>query len=440
MKPKNTPAIFSSKNVQIPIESVILEGELVIPNNAKGIVLFAHGSGSSRFSSRNKFVADALHHAESGTLLFDLLTKEEEVFDEESGALRFNIEFLAKRLIAVTEWLSSQTSISRLSFGYFGASTGGAAALMAASFLGNKITAVVSRGGRPDLAMQLLPQVTASTLLIVGGNDDVVLQLNQEAYQYLQCKKDFFIVPHATHLFEEPGALEKVALSAATWFQEHWGENNAITQFKDRREAGVLLAEQLTKYNKSNDALVLGLPRGGIPVAYEIAKRLKLPLDVFIVRKLGLPTYPELAMGAIAAGDVCVVNQEIIQRSHLPPSLLEATIDKEKKELKRREQLYRRRHDFPEIKDKNIILVDDGIATGSSIQAAIRALRLHSPKHIIIAVPVAPLSSYRELVQEVDEIIVLIKASNFQAVGQYYEEFSQTTDQEVIDLLHQSDI
>lgn len=209
--------------VRIPAGPVTLAGDLEIPAGGAGLVLFAHGSGSSRHSPRNRFVARVLSEAGSGTLLFDLLTQQEEAEDAVSGHLRFNIGFLADRLITATHWLSSHPVASRFPVGYFGSSTGGAAALAAAATLGSRIETVVSRGGRPDLAMEALPRVTAATLLIVGERDKVVLRLNRQAFDRLEAeKKDLAIVPGATHLFEEPGTLEQVAWLAARWFQRHW--------------------------------------------------------------------------------------------------------------------------------------------------------------------------------------------------------------------------
>jgi len=200
---------------------VTLQGDLAVPVGAVGVALFAHGSGSSRHSPRNQFVARAIRQAGAATLLFDLLTTREEAEDARTGHLRFDIGLLAERLVAATRWVASQSATQHLGLGYFGASTGGAAALVAAAELGPVIDAIVSRGGRPDLAGAALPQVESPTLLIVGGYDEVVLQLNQEAFKKLNCIKELAVVPRATHLFEEPGALEEVASLAATWFLEH---------------------------------------------------------------------------------------------------------------------------------------------------------------------------------------------------------------------------
>lgn len=208
----------TANTVTIQAGRVQLEGELIIPEQAKGIVLFAHGSGSSRFSPRNQFVAEVLRKNQLATLLIDLLTFNEDKIDQLTRELRFDIDLLADRLIGITHWLLNETRTEKLSMGYFGSSTGAAAALIAAAQEGPSVSAVVSRGGRPDLASSFLPTVEAPTMLIVGGADTVVIELNQEAYAALTCVKKLEIVPRATHLFEEPGALEKVADLAANWF------------------------------------------------------------------------------------------------------------------------------------------------------------------------------------------------------------------------------
>jgi dienelactone hydrolase len=212
----------SSNEIQIPINSITLEGNLTIPEGAKGIVVFAHGSGSSRFSSRNRYVAQELQKEALGTLLFDLLTAEEERIDMVTAHLRFDIDLLANRLVEVTNWLLSNPDTKKLNIGYFGASTGAAAALIAAKEHANAVKAVVSRGGRPDLAEKALPDVKAPTLLIVGGEDFQVIEMNQWALKRLTVEqKELKIVPGATHLFEEPGTLEKVANLAGEWFKRY---------------------------------------------------------------------------------------------------------------------------------------------------------------------------------------------------------------------------
>lgn len=212
----------SGSEIKIPINSITLEGDLTIPEGAKGIVVFAHGSGSSRFSSRNRYVSQELQKEGLGTLLFDLLTDEEERIDMITAHLRFDIELLANRLVSVTNWLLSNPDTKKLSIGYFGASTGAAASLIAAKEHANAIKAIVSRGGRPDLAEKALPDVKAPTLLIVGGNDFQVIEMNQWALDQLKVEqKELMIVPGATHLFEEPGTLEAVANLAGEWFKRY---------------------------------------------------------------------------------------------------------------------------------------------------------------------------------------------------------------------------
>lgn len=210
------PAKFS-KLVNIPAGTVSLEGILELPDKAPGVVLFAHGSGSSRLSPRNNYVAGVLREAGLGTLLIDLLTRSEDM----DYSTRFDIPLLTRRLLAATRWLRNEERTKSLAIGYFGASTGAAAALQAAAEEGGKIAAVVSRGGRPDLAGEAaLGGVASPTLLIVGGFDDVVIGLNREAYRFLHCEKELIIVPGATHLFEETGTLEQAAKYAAAWFDK----------------------------------------------------------------------------------------------------------------------------------------------------------------------------------------------------------------------------
>ena len=205
--------------IRIDAAGVPLEGNLIVPKSAKGIVLFAHGSGSSRFSSRNRQVAEALRTRGLGTLLIDLLTRDEELVDTRTAHLRFDIDLLAERLVGTAEWLAKEHS--SLKIGLFGASTGGGAALVTAARIPDRIRAVVSRGGRPDLAGDALPRVKAPTLLIVGGDDEPVIEMNQAAYKRMTCLRKMTIVPGASHLFEEPGALEHVSRLAGDWFVQY---------------------------------------------------------------------------------------------------------------------------------------------------------------------------------------------------------------------------
>jgi dienelactone hydrolase len=215
--------MISQESVQIRLGEISLDGDLVLPETAAALVVFAHGSGSSRHSPRNRFVARALNQRGLGTLLMDLLTADEEAEDRFTAALRFDIELLADRLVGTVDWSRARDGLKMLRLGFFGASTGAAAALVAAAQRPDDVGAVVSRGGRPDLAGEVLAKVRAPTLLIVGGNDEVVLELNERARRQLTAAAatELTIIPGASHLFEEPGALEQVAEHAGRWFERY---------------------------------------------------------------------------------------------------------------------------------------------------------------------------------------------------------------------------
>lgn len=214
--------VLRTTAVRVPIGALSLQGDLGSPVDPLGLVLFAHGSGSGRHSPRNQYVARVMEQVGFATLLIDLLTEEEEAIDRHTAHLRFDIEMLAERLVAIVDWLGRRQETARLPIGLFGASTGGGAALVAAAARQREIAAVVSRGGRPDLAGPALPHVTAPTLLIVGGSDTPVITMNRDAMSRMRCEVSIEIVPEATHLFEEPGALERVAELAADWFGRHF--------------------------------------------------------------------------------------------------------------------------------------------------------------------------------------------------------------------------
>ena len=214
--------------VRVVAGPVTLEGNLILPAGARGVVLFAHGSGSSRLSPRNRYVARLLNEGKLATLLIDLLTADEAVIDVQSAHLRFDIGLLAERLIGATDWLTQYSDSRHLRVGYFGASTGAAAALVAAAERPRVVGAIVSRGGRPDLAGPTLARVQAPTLLIVGGDDAPVIELNRQAFTQLRVEKRLAIIPGATHLFEEPGTLEQVAWLAREWFESHLAPAEAL--------------------------------------------------------------------------------------------------------------------------------------------------------------------------------------------------------------------
>jgi putative phosphoribosyl transferase len=230
-RPSERVRAVAEREIRIPLDAKdALGAHLSIPTGARGVVLFAHGSGSSRHSARNQYVAGELQRDGLATLLLDLLTDDEEAADVRSGAwrLRFDIELLASRLVTVTDWVHSQPELGLAALGYFGASTGAAAALVASTRRPELVRAIVSRGGRPDLAESSLGSVAAPTLLLVGGHDPEVLQLNRESLEFLHCERRLEIIPGATHLFEEPGTLERVARAASSWFQRFLGDSRAV--------------------------------------------------------------------------------------------------------------------------------------------------------------------------------------------------------------------
>ncbi|MBU6430174.1 MAG: dienelactone hydrolase family protein, partial [Cyanobacteria bacterium REEB65] len=321
--------------VRIEEGQVALSGDLDVPPRASGIVVFAHGSGSSRLSPRNRFVAECLQRSGIATLLMDLLTPEEEEAERFTRHLRFDIPLLSRRLARALEWLELQPDVRELPIGLFGASTGAAAALLAAARFPGQVRAVVSRGGRPDLAGDALAKVEAPTLLIVGGADEGVIGLNQQASQQMRCSRKIVLIPGATHLFEEPGTLEEVARLAAQWFVEHLrlraepmtGLGQVLPGdppvcFKNREDAGKRLAGRLSSYQEQ-PCVVLGLPRGGVPVAAEIARALAAPLDVVVARKIGYPGNPELAIAAVTARGTRVLHDDLLRGTFIRPGYLD---------------------------------------------------------------------------------------------------------------------
>jgi putative phosphoribosyl transferase len=415
-----------------------LAGILGVPEVAIGIVIFAHGSGSGRMSPRNNEVAAGLREAGLATLLLDLLTTEE----ERDRRNVFDIPLLASRLAEAADWTRNQPELASLPIGYFGASTGAAAALVAAAEEHN-VAAVVSRGGRPDLAGEALQAVSAPTLLIVGGADRPVIPLNRSAFEQLSCEKDLAIVPGATHLFEEPGTLEQVTQLAKRWFGRYLSSplRDAPDDlvFTDRREAGRRLVPLLTKF-KDQKPVVLALPRGGALVAFEVAQALDAPLDVALVRKIGAPSHEELGLGAVVDGAHAqvVLNDEIVRTLQPGKAYLEAETSRQLAEIERRRQVYRGSEPPLDVAGRTAIVVDDGIATGGTVKAVLKALARAKPSRLVLAVPVAPGDSLADLSTEADEIVCLITPDPFVAVGMHYRDFRQTSDQEVVELLRRS--
>ncbi|MGO8740006.1 phosphoribosyltransferase family protein [Rhodoblastus sp.] len=404
-----------------------LPGLLAVPPEPRGLILFAHGSGSSRMSPRNRLVAEALNQAGYATLLFDLLTGDE-------GRDRrkvFDIELLGGRLVEAIDWAREDDRLFALPFGLFGASTGAAAAILAAVARRSDIAAVVSRGGRPDLASSSLGDLAAPTLFIVGGDDPEVLALNHAAQRQCRATTELKIVPGATHLFEEPGALEQAIEAATSWFDRHL-RPRAI-RFADRAAAGRVLARALLRLAPENP-VVYALPRGGVPVAAPIARALHAPLDLILARKIGAPGNPELALGAAVDGESrdVVINRDIAYAFDVSDREAQRLAEREFTEIERRRRIYL--GDAPPVsaRGRAAILVDDGVATGATMEAALRALRRREPQKIILAVPVAPPDSLARLARLADETLCLATPANFFGVGEFYRNFHQLDDDEVV--------
>jgi putative phosphoribosyl transferase len=438
-----------------------LEGGLTIPLGAQAVVLFAHGSGSSRYSSRNKLIATVLNNNGIATLLVDLLSQDEKKIDEETKHLRYNIELLAGRFAAITNWLAQQPETRDLKVGYFGSSTGAGAALIAASRLGSA-KAIVTRGGRPDLAGEsTLHQVRASTLLIVGGNDTPVIAMNKRALESLSNTetKELAIIPGAGHLFEEPGKMEEVAQLAANWFECYLLRNgkkkfhnrySRITtrsgllfslrnkyafqmKFKDRFAAGEILSLALGKYkNDRGGVTVIGIARGGVLVADPIAEKLDADFDIIVPRKLRSPHDSENAIGAVMHdGSVYLDSSTLEIQRDISSEYIDMEKLEQKRQIERRLSMYRPYTREYKIRDRTVILVDDGIATGATMIAAARWARKQETKRLIIAAPVAPKQVVEHLKNEADQIQVIRNPSEFKAVEQFYQEFATVSDDQI---------
>jgi predicted phosphoribosyltransferase/dienelactone hydrolase len=427
------------REVRIPIGDESVVGDLVVPAGAKALAVFAHGSGSSRHSPRNVWVAEQLHRDAIATLLFDLLTSSEDRRDAVTAEHRFDIALLGRRLVQVIDWCTMQSELGAMPLGLFGASTGSAAALVAAAQRPDRVRAVVSRGGRPDLAgVDVLARVRAPTLLIVGGRRRRARSQSPGARADEWGKatgdragRDASLrgTRHARARREPCGGLARRVPRRRN------RQLKTNMRFANRRRAGEMLGEALARYRDDPDVVVLALPRGGVPVAYEVARALHAPLDVFVVRKLGMPGHEEFAMGAIATGGVMVINPDLVG-FHVPQHVIDSVAARERGELERREQLYRGDRAPLSLAGRIVVLVDDGLATGSTMLAAATAVKQQQPQKVIVAVPVAAAQTCNALRAVVDEVVCRHTPEPFHAVGLWYDDFTQTTDGEVRALLH----
>jgi predicted phosphoribosyltransferase/dienelactone hydrolase len=444
--------------------SEVLEGDITIPLRSQAIVLFGHGNGSSRYSSRNQFVANVLNKKGIATLLVDLLSQGEKRMDEETKHVRYNIELLAERFAAVTNWLAQQPETRGLKIGYFGSGTGAAVALTAAARLG-AAKAIVTRGGHSDLTDEsVLHQVRAPTLFIVGGDDTPVIAINKRSIESLSnvAAKELAIIPGAGHLFDEPGKMEEVARIAADWFECYlletskkkmfhnkyakmvraeflsslWNRHAFQIKFKDRVAAGEILTSVLGRYKSDRESVtVLGIARGGVIVADAIAEKIHANFDIIVPRRLRSPHNLENAIGAVMHDGSIYLDTSNLETQHdISNEYIDMEKFEQKKEIERRLSVYRPNDGEYKIKDRIIILVDDGIATGATMIAAARWIRKHKPKRLIIATPVAPKQVVKRLKNEADQIEVIMNPSEFKAVEQFYQHFDAVSDDQIVQI------
>jgi putative phosphoribosyl transferase len=443
------------RHVDIPLASgAVLHGTVTIPPDSRGVVVFVHGSGSSRHSLRNQRVASIINRTGCATLLMDLLTREEAVVDARTSALRFDIALLTDRVRETIQWIRSEPDVRGLPLGLFGASTGAAAALATAAMEPNAVTAIVSRGGRPDLAARYLPRVTAPTLLIVGELDTEVLALTQQAGKHLLCEHRIAIIPGASHLFEETGTLDQAAELAASWFASHLlkegtphvaSDEHTIDvpvrhagSYPDRTAAGQLLASLLARgSHRLIDPVVVALPRGGVEVALPIAEALRAPIEVVVARKIGVPSQPELALGAVDEEGVSIIDPYLQRMLRLSPRVVESLTDLAHRDAQQRAAILRNGRPMSGFSGRDVILVDDGYATGSTAMVAARFVRRHGARRVLLAVPVAPASLLHDRPVEFNQVICPNTPDPFHAVGLHYHHFEQLSDDMVRGMLHQ---
>lgn len=429
----------------------VLRGDLTLRDHARAVVLFAHGSGSGRNSPRNRAVARRLNAAGYSTLLLDLVGPQE-------GDLALSV--LARRLLCAARALANEPATRGLPCAFFGGSTGAAVAFTAAASRPPGLCAVVARGGRPDLVpAEQLARVEAPTLFLVGSMDPDVLALNRRAARAMSAQGKVSVIEGASHLFEEPGTLETVAEQTLCFLDDvlrgdthaeptvsiegerrrddesgsyPWPHSSAL--FHDRRDAGAQLARRLAAW-RGTGALVLAVPRGGVPVAAELARQLALPLDVVVARKLGAPRREELAIGAVTADGTRVVNTELLRALGVTTDYLERETRVQRAEAARRERLFRAGRPPLDLTGREVLVVDDGLATGATVRAVVKALRSANVKRLSVAVPVGEPKACAALTHDVDGLLCLHQPASFYAVASYYEKFPQTTDEEVTRLL-----
>jgi predicted phosphoribosyltransferase/dienelactone hydrolase len=407
-----------------------LHATLGVPPGPIGLAILVDGSGAS---ARDRHVAEALRARGLATLLLDLWTAAERRADGLGDSLRFEVDKLAERLTCALAWVQRESPVAHLPIAYCGAGTAAAVALIVAAQRPEVARAVVSRGGRPDLAGAWLPHVTAPTLLVVGGNDAEELELNREAIERMTVPTQLAIVP------DQPGSLDDVAQIAAEWIVENLAREPSVDHgderaFEDRRTAGQRLSV-LLQHHAGPSTIVYGLAGGGMPVADEISCALDAPLDVWLARKLGMPIQPEIGMGAIAEGAAIVLDPGNLRWSGASARELLAIVHRKAREIRRRARQLRGDHPPLEVRGKTAILVDDVIATAGTLRAAIRGAHRRGATRVVVAAPVAAEEAVVALRLEADEVVALAVPQRLIALAAWYREHHSVGDSEVVEIL-----
>jgi predicted phosphoribosyltransferase/dienelactone hydrolase len=441
------------EEITLRVGNAELRARLGVPLGPIGLAILAHAGGSHGRSSRDRQLADALRARGIATLFVELLTEAEEQEDRIDERVRFDVGLLAERLLAITDRVQDHPSVSHLPLAYFGVSTAAAAALIAASHRPELVRSVVARSGRADLAGAALPLVRAPTLLVVGAEDPHVLELNREAIDRMTVTTQLAEVPGAKHLFEEPGAMDEVAQLTTEWLIDHYRHEGGPSRdtlhspesrreaapwsqrFADRRAAGQRLAGALC--HLGDQLVVCGLPRGGVVVADEIARMLDVPLDVWLVRKVGMPIQPDLGMAAIAEGAALVLDPGLVKWSGASGRELRALVHQRAAEIRRRAKAYRGERGAVDVRGRTVVLVEEGIATGNvmMLRATIRGARRRGAARVVVACPVASQEAVAELRREADELVVPYTPAHVIAIAAWYQTFPGVTEDEVLHVL-----
>lgn len=441
--------------IDILLSNGTLKGDLTIPVKSKSIILFVHGSGSDRFSYRNKYVSQFFNKYGISTLLIDLLTQNEKTEDSVTKNYRYDVDFLTQRLILVSEWVIKNPLTRDLTIGFFSSSTGSVAALNA-SLRNTQIKTIISRGGRLDLIdNSILNAITIPLLLLVGSHDIPIVEINKTAYKKIthNNSKKLIVIPGASHFFDEPGKLKEISQISLEWFQsqllgytqEHTNKQkikNGISfilklkpkfafQIKDRVTAGIVVSALLSKYKNKDNVSVVGVCKGGVIVANEIAKKLDKDFSIILSRKLRHPYNSEKAIGAIAEDGFLYLSQTAYE---LSKEYLKKEIYIQREKLRKKVLLYGLQDRQLNLTDKNILLIDDGTDTGSTLFSLVRSLKTINPSKIVVVTPIISKRAYSFLTKEVDKIVFLYCPKNFYSVEDYYIDFRQISDREILNI------